>query len=140
MEGAAEPIGSNGISCAIHAVGSRISVIQSCLAVCNLALIAVNPAKCVVEPGKQGRSAAGYNIFDGVPARFHAAFGKVADYLGVNGLGLGLSWLRGQSKKPRGVCNDQERTTDPLTNIANARAHVFAIVTVCRLAASLSFT
>src|SRR5262249_38242762 len=131
---------SNGIGCAIHAVGSRINVIQSCLAVCNLALIAVNPAKCIVKPGKQGRSAAGYNIFDGVPARFHAAFGKVADYLGVNGLDLRLSWLRGQGKKPRGVRNDLERTTGLLTNIANARGHVFTIVTACRLAASSLFT
>src|SRR5262249_54872630 len=133
MEGAAEPIGSNGVGCAIHALGSRISMNQSCLAVCNLASIAVNPAKCIVEPGKQGRSAAGYNIFDGVPARFHAAFGKVPDHLGVNGSGLGLSRLRGQSKKPRGVCNSQERPTGLLTNIASARGHNFTIITACRL-------
>ena len=97
MKGAAKPVGANWIGRTIDALSIGVSMIQSCFAVGNLALIAVNTAKRIVEPGKQGCGAAGCNILDGVPAGLHAIFGKVADHLSVEKPRLHLRPLSGQS-------------------------------------------
>jgi len=83
MEGAAKAVGTNRIGGAINTLCSAVGMVQRCFAVCDLALIAIYAAKCIIQRGEERGSATGCNIFHRVPARLHATLSEVADYLSV---------------------------------------------------------
>src|SRR5215471_14703878 len=65
MESAPQPVGTSRVGCAVNTLRLRVGVMDSGLDVGNLALIVLNPAKCVVERGKPGCSTTGDNILHG---------------------------------------------------------------------------